>query len=188
MAFNSKISSIPTITSSAQLEQMMQVWKVSLGRVLKQAVPAPPPHNFVATSVRGGIQLTWGLTNPISKKNPLGVGITPSGPGPDGYEILISQDGSFHNPQVVSVKAVTQTSYFYPVGGSPQSFSFRIHSTSGTASLAQAKTGPDSGTVRHTSIDPSDVITKSTSIRDHATSDAIRATARLGRYTNSFLR
>lgn len=187
MGFNSKISSIPTITNAAQMEAMLAVWRHSLGRTLKQASPPPPPLNFTATSVRGGIQLNWGLTNPISKNNVLGAGTSPT--GPDGYQILISQNGSFvDDVQVVQLSDLTQTQYFHPVGGSPTAFSFKIQSTSGTQASPQSRSGPPTGAIRHVSIDATDTTTKPTIVRDLVTGDAVRATARLGSYTNPNLR
>lgn len=165
------------------MESMLAVWRHSLGRTLKQATPAPPPLNFTATSVRGGIQLNWGLTNPIATKNVLGSATSPS--GPDGYQILISKNGSFTDDvQIVQISDLTQTQYFHSTGGAVTALSFKIQSTSGTQSSPQSKSGPPTGSIRHTSIDSTDVVTKSTVVRDNVTSDTVRATARRGSYTN----
>lgn len=187
MALNSKLASIPLINSPAQLQQMMQVWRQALSRTVKVASAPPAPLNFRATSQRGGILLRWGRTNPLNKAKLLGEATTQT--GPDGYEILISKSGDFvSDVTVVSINDVTQTSYFFPVSGAPTKYSFKIHSTAGTPYTPNSAFGPDSGTVQATSIDSTDTTTKPKTTYDLVTNDGTRAQARLGRYSNQYLR
>lgn len=150
----------------------LAVWQNALTPILKKALPPATPTNFQATNVRGGIQISW---SPL-QRNDIGK------PGPDGYEILRSVDGSFTGDvQIIPVKNAQQTNYFDPFGSATTAH-YRIRATAGSASSPQAQRGPESGTVRHTSLDPSDSKSFSTTVRDNFTTDKTASNARFGNY------
>lgn len=187
MALNSKLASIPLINSPAQLQQMIQVWRQALSRTVKVAPSPPPPLNFRVTNARGGLLLQWGQASPTTKSRVLGEATTQT--GPDGYEILASRSGDFvSDVEVFSLNDITQTQHFYSTGGGAAKCSFKIHTTAGNPYTPNSTFGPDSGTIRHTSLDASDVSSRPTTVHDNTTSDVTRAKARLGRYASQYLK
>jgi len=164
-----KPRSLPTSTPGQSVDQTLAVWQTQLASVVKNVAPQATPLNFSATNSRGGLTLNWGQVL--------------SGSGADGYEILKSLDGSFVNDlQIIPIKNVLQTSYFDSLGGNATSASYRIRTTSGTASNPQSQRGPESGVIQHTSIDVADTRTAQTTVLDTATTDKSRSLARLGNY------
>jgi hypothetical protein len=182
----SKSPTLPNLDNTAQIQQTMQVWRNNLRRTLAIAPAPQPPANFRVTSARGGLQLIWSPTRNVrAQATTLGQGSQVN--GPDGYEILVSKSGTFtHDLEVYSLNDNTQTTFFYPTPA-PTSISVRMHTTAGTAANPQSIFGPDTATLRHTSIDSTDKVTKSITKVDVGTSDVVRAAARRGRYQNQYL-
>lgn len=161
-----KPRSLPSVTDNVDISQTLATWKKQLDPIVKTVSPQPTPLNFTATNSRGGIALSW---------SPVGAG--------DGYEILKSVSGSFSDDlQIIPVKNANQSSFFDGTGGNAQTVSYRIRTTSGTASNPQSQRGPESGVVTHKSIDASDTSTKPTTVFDTYTTDATRALSRKGNY------
>ncbi len=164
-----KPRSLPTVTPGQDINLVLANWQAQLNPGVKNSAPQATPQNFTVTNSRGGLTLNWGQVQ--------------SGSGADGYEILKSQNGSFTNDlQIIPVQHVHQTSYFDGLGGLATAASYRIRTTSGTAQSPQSQRGPESGVIRHTSIDVADTASQPTTLRDKFTTDATRALARLGNY------
>lgn len=159
--------SLPVIT-----DPKLAVWRSFLAPLVKRALPPPTPRNFQATNVRGGIQISW---SPLQRPQ---VGR----PGPDGYELLRSVDGSFTGDvQVLPINNHQQTSFFDPFG-TPTTVHYRIRATSGTVNNPQSLRGPESGVIRHTSLDPSDNSSRPTTRHDNYTNEKVSSMARFGNY------
>jgi hypothetical protein len=158
--------SLPTVSPNQPIEQTLANWQTQLQPLIRNVAPQPTPLNFTATNSRGGITLNWSPVN-----------------GGDGYEILKSASGSFADDlQVIPVKNVNQSTFFDSLGGNAQTAHYRIRTTSGTAANPQSQRGPESGVIRHTSIDASDTKSVPTTIADTFTTDQTRALARRGNY------
>lgn len=158
--------SLPTSTGTQDINQTLASWQTALNPGIKSTPPQPTPYNFSVTNSRGGLQLSW---SPVS--------------GADGYEILKSQNGSFTDDlQVISIKDANRSNHFDSTGGNAQGASYRIRTTSGTPQNPQAQRGPESGVVKHTSIDAGDTNSVPTTLFDNYTTDKTRSTARLGNY------
>lgn len=158
--------SLPTATPTVDINQTLANWQTQLNPLVQTAAPSPTPLNFGATNSRGGITLSW---SPVS--------------GSDGYEILRSLNGSFTDDlQIIPVKNANQTSFFDSLGGNSTTAHYRIRTTSGTAANPQSQRGPESGVVRHTSIDSSDTKSVPVSVFDTHTSDSTRSRSRFGNY------
>jgi hypothetical protein len=158
--------SLPTYVGTQDLATVLANWQTQLAPGVQNVAPQATPLNFSITNSRGGLTINW---SPVT--------------GGDGYEILKSATGSFADDlQVIPVKNVNQSSYFDSMGGNAQSATYRIRTTSGTASNPQSQRGPESGTIRHTSIDASDTKSIPTTIFDTFTTDKTRALARIGNY------
>jgi hypothetical protein len=161
-----KPRSLPTVTPTQDINETLANWATQLRPLIQNAAPQPTPLNFGATNSRGGITLSWSPVN-----------------GADGYEILRSLNGSFTDDlQIIPVKNASQSSFFDSLGGNSITAHYRIRTTSGTASNPQAQRGPESGVVRHTSIDASDTKSIAVSVFDSHTTDATRSRARFGNY------
>lgn len=161
-----KPRSLPTVTPTNDIIQVLGNWQTQLNPLVQNVAPQATPLNFSVTNSRGGLTLKW---------SPVG--------GGDGYEILKSQNGSFSDDlQVIPVKDVNQSNYFDGLGGSAQQASYRIRTTSGTASNPQSQRGPESGVITHRSIDASDTNSLPVTYFDNFTTDKTRAKARLGNY------
>lgn len=159
--------SLPVIT-----DPKLAVWRSFLAPLVKRALPPPTPRNFQATNVRGGIQISW---SPLQRPQ---VGK----PGPDGYELLRSVDGSFTGDvQVLPINNHQQTSFFDPFG-TPTTVHYRIRATSGTSTNPQSLRGPESGVIKHTSLDPSDNSSSPTTRHDNYTNEKVSSMARFGNY------
>ena len=161
-----KSRSLPTSTPTQDINQTLANWQTQLQPLIQNVAPQATPQNFSITNSRGGLTLNW---SPVA--------------GADGYEILKSVNGSFTDDlQILSVKNANQSSFFDSLGGNSQTVHYRIRTTSGTAANPQSQRGPESGPIKHTSIDASD--TKSTPVTffDTATTDITRSGARLGNY------
>lgn len=170
---------IPVVADERNLTTFLANWQNTIKQVIRTVTPPPCPQNFRALGVRGAIRLTWSPVNPGITRGQLGQG----GIGADGYEILRSLSGDFTSDLVViPLRDVNQTQYDDPVGGAATTASYRIHATAGTPRQSHAVAGPDSGTVRTTSIDATDTTTVGTMVHDKFTTDTTRATARIGRY------
>jgi hypothetical protein len=150
-------------------EQVLAMWQNQLAPSVQNAAPQVTPSNFSITNARGGLSLSW---SPVQSAN-----------GADGYEILKSPNGSFTDDlQVIPVKNVNQSGYFDPTGGTSTAASYRVRTTSGTPQNPQSQRGPESGPIRHASIDSADTKTVPVTKFDNSTSDATRSLARLGNY------
>ena len=161
--------SLPTASTSGDLDQTLAIWKTQLAPLVARSAPQPPPQNFTITNSRGGLTLAW---SPLSSKA-----------GADGYEILKSTNGSFTDDlQIIPVKNVNQSSFFDGVGGNAQTAHYRLRTTSGSAANPQAQRGPESGVIKHTSIDASDTTSVPVTMFDNYTTDKVRSGARLGNY------
>ena len=161
-----KPRSLPTATPSTDINQTLASWQTQLRPLIQNVAPQATPQNFNVTNSRGGLTLSWA---PVS--------------GADGYEILRSLNGSFTDDlQIIPIKNVNQSSYFDPLGGNSTTAHYRIRSTSGTAANPQSQRGPESGVVRHTSIDAADTKSVPVTMFDNATTDITRANARRGNY------
>lgn len=170
---------IPVVSDVRDLTSFLANWQNTMKQIVRTTTPPPCPQNFRVTGMRGAIRLTWAAVNPGTTKGQLGQG----GIGADGYEILKSESGDFVTDLVViPLRDANQTQYDDPVGGAVVTASYRIHATAGTPRQAHAVTGPDSGTVRTSSIDATDTVTVPTTVHDNYTTDLTRAIARLGRY------
>lgn len=170
---------LPTIADMNQLQSYLNTWRSKLNQKLRTTTPAPPPYNFTATAIRGAIQLSWSsvATGQAVK------GLGQNSGGPDGYEILRSASGDFTSDLVtIPVRNINQTSYTDSIDGKTTTCSYRIHTTSGTPANPHSISGPDSGVVKTTSIDATDIVSTPTTVRDQYLNDNIRATARYGRY------
>lgn len=158
--------SLPTITSGQPIEQLLTTWWAHLNPLVQNARPQPTPLNFSVTNARGGLNLSW---SPVT--------------GGDGYEILKSISGSFTDDlQVVPVKNRNQAQFFDSTGGNALTVHYRLRTTSGTITNPQSQRGPESGVIRHTSIDASDTTSVPVTVRDNFTTDKTRALSRLGNY------
>lgn len=158
--------SLPTATPSTDINQTLANWQTQLNPLVQNSSPQPTPQNFGITNSRGGLTLAW---SPVS--------------GADGYEILRSLNGSFTDDlQIIPVKNSNQSSYFDSLGGNSQTAHYRIRTTSGTASNPQSQRGPESGVVKHTSIDASDTQSVPVTFFDTFTTDKTRSGARIGNY------
>lgn len=158
--------SLPTYTPNQDLATVMANWQTQLAPGVQNVAPQATPLNFGITNSKGGLALSW---SPVS--------------GGDGYEILKSSNGSFSDDlQVIPVRDVNQSSYFDSVGGNAQTASYRLRTTSGTASNPQSQRGPESGVITHTSIDTSDNTSTPVTYFDQFTTDKTRALARIGNY------
>jgi len=167
-------TSLPSLTDVKSMPDAIQTWKPKLNQAIKSALPPPTPYNFKATSMRGGIMLSW---------SPIPAVTNPKLTGPDGYELLRSPSGTFTDDiQIIPIPGVHQTSYLDNIGGSATTVSYRIRTTGGSAAAPQSQRGPESGTVRHRSIDASDTKTAQTTIFDNFTTDKTRSNARFGNY------
>jgi len=164
-----KPRSLPTVTPTQDINQVLANWQTQLTPLVKNAAPQPTPQNFSVTNSRGGLTLNW---SPV-----------PGASGADGYEILRSLNGSFTDDlQVIPIKNVNQSSFFDGLGGNSQTAHYRIRTTSGSAANPQSQRGPESGVVKHTSIDASDTTSVPVTFVDNFTSDKSRAGARRGNY------
>jgi hypothetical protein len=161
-----KSRSLPTSTPTTDVNQTLANWQTQLQPLVQNVAPQATPQNFGITNSRGGLTLNW---SPVA--------------GADGYEILRSLNGSFTDDlQIIPVKNANQSSFFDSLGGNAQTAHYRIRTTSGTASNPQSQRGPESGPVRHTSIDASDTTSVPVSIFDAVTTDITRSAARIGNY------
>lgn len=164
-----KPRSLPTVTPAQDINEVLANWKTQLNPLVKNAAPQPTPQNFSITNSRGGLTLNW---SPV-----------PSASGADGYEILRSLNGSFTDDlQIIPVKNVNQSNFFDSFGGNSATAHYRIRTTSGSATNPQSQRGPESGVVRHTSIDASDTASVPVTVFDTFTTDSTRGNARLGNY------
>lgn len=179
MSAGKLVRAIPVITDTRDLTSLLANWQNTIKQVLRVPTPPPCPQNFRALPIRGAIRLTWAPVNPAPTKGQLGQ----TGVGSDGYEILRSPSGDFTSDlTIIPMRDINQTQFDDPVGGAPTTVSYRIHTTAGTPRQAHAVAGPDSGTVKATSIDATDTATVGVIVQDNFTTDVTRATARLGRY------
>jgi hypothetical protein len=161
-----KARSLPTSTPTQDINQTLANWQTQLQPLIQNVAPQATPQNFSITNSRGGLTLNWSPVN-----------------GADGYEILRSANGSFTDDlQIISVKNANQSSYFDSLGGNAQTAHYRIRTTSGTAANPQSQRGPESGPVKHTSIDASDTKSVPVTMFDVMTTDATRSNSRLGNY------
>lgn len=161
--------SLPTFTTGMDAEQVFAMWQNQLAPGIQNASPQVTPSNFSVTNSRGGLSLSWSPVQNTSRA--------------DGYEILKSASGSFTDDlQVIPVKNVNQSGFFDATGGTANAASYRIRTTSGTPQNPQSQRGPESGPVRHTSIDAADTKTSPTTKFDNSTTDATRSLARQGNY------
>jgi len=161
-----KPRSLPTSTPTVDINQTLSNWQTQLRPLVQNVAPQATPQNFSVTNSRGGVTLNW---SPVA--------------GADGYEILRSLNGSFSDDlQIISVNNPNQSSYFDSLGGNAQTASYRIRTTSGTGSNPQSARGPESGPVKHTSIDAADTKSVPVTVFDNATTDSTRANARRGNY------
>jgi hypothetical protein len=161
-----KSRSLPTSTPTTDINQTLANWQTQLQPLVQNVAPQATPQNFGVTNSRGGLTLNW---SPVA--------------GADGYEILRSLNGSFTDDlQIIPVKNANQSSFFDSLGGNAQTAHYRIRTTSGTASNPQSQRGPESGPVRHTSIDASDTTSVPVSVFDTVTTDITRSAARIGNY------
>lgn len=161
-----KPRSLPTVTPNQNISEVLANWQTQLAPGISNAAPQATPLNFTVTNSRGGFSLNW---SPVQ--------------GGDGYEILKSQNGSFTDDlQVIPVKSANQSNFFDSTGGNALKASYRIRTTSGTASNPQSQRGPESGVISHTSIDASDTASVATTQFDHFTTDKTRSLARIGNY------
>lgn len=164
--------SLPTVNNDTA--SILQNWKTKLSPVIKRSLPSRTPSNFAVTNSRGGLKLTW---SPVQTPEDKALG------SPDGYEILKSASGTFTSDLVIiPLKGANVSEYFDSLGGSAQTASYRIRTTSGTANNPQSQRGPESGVVSHTSLDTADTTSVATTIKDTFTNDKTRALARLGNY------
>ena len=164
-----KPRSLPTFTPTQDPATTFANWATQLAPSVKNAAPQPTPQNFSITNARGGLTLNW---SPVLQAS-----------GADGYEILKSPSGSFTNDlQIIPVKDPNQSTYFDGTGGTAKTAFYRIRTTSGTAANPQSQRGPESGVIKHTSIDAADTATTPVTFFDNYTTDATRATARRGNY------
>jgi len=161
--------SLPTAAPNQDVQTTLANWQTQLGQGIQIPAPQVTPSNFTVTSARSGMNIQW---SPVQQQS-----------GTDGYEILKSAGGTFTDDlQIIAVKNPNQSSFFDSTGATAASSSYRIRTTSGTAQNPQAQRGPESGPIRHTSLDATDTTTAPTTIRDNYTSDATRALSRLGNY------
>lgn len=161
-----KPRSLPTSTPTQDINQTLANWQTQLAPLIQNVAPQATPQNFGITNSRGGLTLNW---SPVA--------------GADGYEILRSLNGSFTDDlQVIPVKNANQSSYFDSLGGNSITAHYRIRTTSGTAANPQAARGPESGPVKHTSIDASDTKSVPVTVFDTNTTDITRSGARRGNY------
>src|SRR3954462_6406404 len=137
-----KPRSLPTSTPTQDINQTLANWQTQLNGLVQNVSPQATPQNFGITNSRGGLTLNW---SPVD--------------GADGYEILKSANGSFTDDlQIIPVKNANQSSFFDSLGGNSQTAHYRIRTTSGTAANPQSQRGPESGPIKHTSIDASDTV------------------------------
>lgn len=149
----------------------MANWRALLMPLVKRPLPPSVPLNFQVTNARGGLSLSWA---PVQRTSP--------SHGPDGFELLRSVDGSFTGDvQIIPIKNPQQTAYFDSFG-SPTTVSYRIRATAGSSTSPQSVRGPHSGVVRHTSLDPTDATSVSTTQADQYTNERVRSQARFGNY------
>jgi hypothetical protein len=161
--------SLPTVTPAQDINQTLAIWQNTLAPGVQNAAPQPTPQNFTITNARGGLTLNW---------SPVG-----QGSGTDGYEILKSPSGSFTDDlQVIPVHDPNQSTFFDSMGGTSKTAFYRIRTTSGTANSPQSARGPESGVIKHTSIDAADTKTTPVTVFDNFTTDKTRSLARLGNY------
>lgn len=161
-----KPRSLPTVTPTQNINETLANWATQLTPLIQNVAPQATPQNFGITNSRGGLTLNW---SPVA--------------GADGYEILRSLNGSFTDDlQIIPVKNANQSSYFDSLGGNSTTAHYRIRTTSGTAANPQSQRGPESGPIRHTSIDASDTKSVPVTIFDTVTTDITRSNARLGNY------
>lgn len=165
--FSSRVAkALPTLNDPS-----LTVIRNILAPIVKRALPPSVPQNFQVTNTKGGLKLSWA---PLQRTSP--------SHGPDGYELLRSVDGSFTGDiQVIPIRDPQQTSYFDSFG-SPTSASYRIRATAGSSSSPQSVRGPHSGVIRHTSLDPTDATSNSTTVNDNYTNDHVRSQSRFGNY------
>ena len=157
--------SLPTSVNQP-IETILANWQAQLANLISTTPPKVTPSNFAVSNQRGGMALSW---SPV--------------PDGDGYEILKSANGSFTDDlQVLPIKDPSQCSFFDGTGGSATSVSYRIRTTSGTAANPQSQRGPESGPIRHTSIDSTDTVAQPSVRYDVSTTDATRSLARKGNY------
>lgn len=151
-------SYLPTITNMAQLQQVLNTWQQGLKRTLKRVQVPTIPWNFTVTTKQGGNLMNWAQVT-----------------GADGYEILISADGTFTDTVVVRLSNNIQTSYFDTVatasGVAPSKRYYKIHATAGTIAAPQSVVGKDSQPISATAIAPNDTVTGSSSTTDTSTDD-----------------
>jgi hypothetical protein len=160
--------SLPTQTNQ-DLATTLANWQTQLNPNVTNAAPQSTPQNFSVTNARGGLTLNW---SPVLQAS-----------GTDGYEILKSPGGSFTDDlQIIPIKDPNQSSFFDSLGGTPKTAFYRIRTTSGTPQNPQSARGPESGVIKHTSIDATDTATKPITVRDNWTSDKTRNISRLGNY------
>ena len=161
-----KPRSLPTVTPNQDITQVLANWQTQLAPLVQNVAPQATPQNFGVTNSRGGLTLNW---SPVS--------------GADGYEILRSLNGSFTDDlQIIPVKNANQSSYFDSLGGNSTTAHYRIRTTSGTAANPQSQRGPESGPVKHTSLDATDTKSTPLTVFDTVTTDITRSGARLGNY------
>jgi hypothetical protein len=161
-----KPRSLPTSTPTQDINQTLANWQTQLNGLVQNVAPQATPQNFGITNSRGGLTLNW---SPVA--------------GADGYEILKSASGSFTDDlQIIPVKNANQSSFFDSLGGNSQAAHYRIRTTSGTAANPQSQRGPESGPIKHTSIDASDTVSVPVTVFDTMTNDRTRSNARRGNY------
>lgn len=165
--FSSRVAkALPTVS-----DPVLTIFRNVLAPIVKRALPPSVPQNFQVTNTKGGLKLSWA---PLQRTSP--------SHGPDGFELLRSVDGSFTGDiQVIPIRDPQQTSYFDSFG-SPTSASYRIRATAGSSSSPQSVRGPHSGVIRHTSLDPTDATSNSTTVNDNYTNDHVRSQSRFGNY------
>jgi hypothetical protein len=145
------------------------MWQNQLAPGVQNSAPQVTPSNFSITNSRGGLSLSW---SPVQTEQ-----------GADGYEILKSSNGSFTDDlQVIPVPNVKQSGFFDSTGGNATAASYRIRTTSGTPQNPQSQRGPESGPIRHISIDATDTLSIPVTKFDIATTDKTRSLARIGNY------
>lgn len=151
---------LPTIRHASQLVPYLKRWQKIIDPSLARPVKLKSPWRFRATRKRGGNLLQWATVT-----------------GADGYEILRSDTPDFSSPLVIPIRSGVQNAYFDPVGGSPETKSYKIRATSGTLSVPHTVKGILSGIVTSTSIDSTDTVTAESTTLDTTTDDEIQAIA-----------
>lgn len=164
---------LPSVSRPEDVIHTLKIWERNAHHAITRPPTLKAPRNFTAISQRGGIQLSW----------------RPD-PEASGYEIIRSLNGDFseeNNPDIVTISVNGQqfSSYFDTVGGTGGSVVqkrwYRIRGISGTNEFPHGGTalsgrlvrGILSGVIWATSIDPSDTVTASTTMRDDWNPDPV---------------